>query len=210
MKYEADMNCMDEYFISEIEIYLACIKIIFTMNRRTLVADNPNIYNTPDRRRNSMTKSQFLTNSVNRNSVNPEDVIQSFFKQNPVNLTSFSSKSSTTIRLSTDLSPMSPLTNRSSKGTTSSLTRRLLRESLSALPNSRDSETWNLKNPPSWHMEWEKTGPDLTLKLKRKHPDLHVDVAPVVAPVAEMTGLIRHLFNITNDLAFIYFRWKSW
>lgn len=112
------INCMDEYFICEIEIYLACIKIIFTMNRRTLTVDNPNIYSTPNRRRNSMTKSQFLTNSVNRNSVNPEDVIQSFFKQNPVYLISFSSKSSTTIRLSTDLSHTSPQTNRSSKETT--------------------------------------------------------------------------------------------
>ena len=148
MKNVAKMNCMDEYFICEIEIYLACIKIIFTMNRRTLTVDNPNIYSTPNRRRNSMTKSQFLTNSVNRNSVNPEDVIQSFFKQNPVDLILFSSKSSTTIRLSTDLSHTSPLTNQSLKETTWSLMRRWLRESLSALQNLRESETGNLKSPP--------------------------------------------------------------
>lgn len=56
------------------------------MNRRSLVEENNNGYSTPNRRRNSMTRSQFLSNSVNRNSVNPEDVLNSFFKRNPVNI----------------------------------------------------------------------------------------------------------------------------
>ena len=62
------------------------------MERMTLKADERNRFSTPDRRRDSMTRSQFLSNSVNRNSVNPEDVIQSFFKRDPVKNSLFSLK----------------------------------------------------------------------------------------------------------------------
>ena len=56
------------------------------MERRSLMVENSNTYHTPDKRRNSMAKSQFLTNSAYRGSVNPEDILQTFFKQNAVNL----------------------------------------------------------------------------------------------------------------------------
>lgn len=55
------------------------------MERRSLVVENDNSYNTPVKRSNSMSKSQFLTNSVHRGSyVNPEDILTTFFKRDAV------------------------------------------------------------------------------------------------------------------------------
>ena len=153
------------------------------MNNR-ISSTNYEALQTPPRRNNEMTQSQFLSNSVRRSTfVNPEDIVHSFFKNHPVHVFLFSSKNISRIFPDTALFPMSLPTGRPLTEAMWSLMRKLPMENQLARKNSKESEGAAAWRNRLWPMELKgKTELGTSLKSLGKDPVLDVVDASITIP----------------------------
>ena len=166
--------------------------------------NNAENYGTPlkQRRDEAMTRSQFLRDSV-RPSINPEDIVRTFFKDSPVPPHLSSSKNTKWTWPATAQFPTNPPASRSSIGTTWSSMKKCHTANPSALTSSKElgakASSWN----PKWWStvkEKPKIGPDCPSRSDKIRPELPAGAAQVAEPVAGTAGRTKSCWSRnTND-----------